>query len=843
MFSSKIIAICNYTLVICLLQVGIHTSALAQEANILGSSVNGTGQIELDVSSSADQYFVLNVKHNEDEPFTITSSMTLGENGITTITESLMAYPENQYQVLFYDRNTPFDTDGDGIDDITEYNNLPLQSPLNAAPSVDRADGLVAIDSFTTFKEMSVVFDNVQWSEFLNEKVFVKFLIVDFLTDQPKVYFINSNRYGLHSEFANAIGVESNGDNVKKGQVIFHPSTISANGGLGTFAFNYSNGNGQDFEVVQKTQELLAANMPFINNNLSHFITDLNQDEYDRDIDLFEDSRLAVVFEEIIFGDLEYWGLNPAEGFGFFRRISLEEIPNPRDIVLYESLPNALPRVSGIMTSAIQTPLSHVNLRAIQQNIPNSYIKEPLAIDSIADLVGKNIYYKVEQDRYTLREASQEEVNAWFEALRPTEPQTPPLNLDQQDILPLSDISFDMSDSFGAKCTNIATMLQFGFPTNTTPDGFGIPFYYYQEFMKYNGFFEEIAALTSDPEFIASREVRDEVLSDIRKTIKDADMPQWMLDELDTMHKSFPEGTSVRCRSSTNNEDLPGFNGAGLYDSKTQHPDEGHMSKSIKQVYASLWNLRAYDEREFSRVDHFIASMGVLCHPNYEDEIANGVGISVDPLYGSENTFYLNSQLGEDLITNPQAQSTPEEMLLDRQPTNENDFVLVQRSNLVEDGDIIMEDIYRDQMQDFFNVIHDEFAILYDAVDNPTFAMDIEYKITAELQLIIKQARPWTSFDGNIVEEEEVEAELNIPSLTLFPNPSSNYVTLACDDCQSLDIEVYDMIGRRLPANMLGNASEGRITIDVSQWIPGMYLMQVFSGSDEVVATHQFVKQ
>ena len=204
MFSSKIIAICNYTLVICLLQVGIHTSALAQEANILGSSVNGTGQIELDVSSSADQYFVLNVKHNEDEPFTITSSMTLGENGITTITESLMAYPENQYQVLFYDRNTPFDTDGDGIDDITEYNNLPLQSPLNAAPSVDRADGLVAIDSFTTFKEMSVVFDNVQWSEFLNEKVFVKFLIVDFLTDQPKVYFINSNRYGLHSEFANA---------------------------------------------------------------------------------------------------------------------------------------------------------------------------------------------------------------------------------------------------------------------------------------------------------------------------------------------------------------------------------------------------------------------------------------------------------------------------------------------------------------------------------------------------------------------------------------------------------------------------------------------------------------
>jgi len=818
---------------------------MAQEATILDSNINGTGQIELEVSSTSDQYFILKVRHDLAKPFDLATSMTLGQAGTTTISESLEAYPRDQYQVLFYDKNNPADSDGDGIDDMTEYNNLPLQSPLNAAPSVDREDGLVAIDNFTTFKELSVVFEEVQWSEFLNEKVFVKFLIVDFNSEKPSVYFINSNKYGLHSEFANAIGVEGNGDNVKKGQVIFHPSTISANGGLGTFAFNYSNGNGQDFEVVQKTQELLAANMPFIKNNLSHFITDLNEDEYERDVDLFEDSRVAVVFEETIFGDLEYWGLNPAEGFGFFRKVSLEEIPNPRDIVLYESLPNALPRVSGIITSAIQTPLSHVNLRANQQNIPNSYIKEPLAIDSIANLLGKNIYYRVEQDRYTIREASQEEVNAWFEAQRPKNPQTPPLNLDEENILPLSEITFDMSDAFGAKCANIATLLQFGFPENTTPDGFGVPFYYYQEFMKYNGFFEEIAELITDPEFIASRDIRDEVLSDIRKTIKDADLPQWMLDDLDEMHKSFPAGTSVRCRSSTNNEDLPGFNGAGLYDSKTQHPDEGHISKSIKQVYASLWNLRAFDEREFSRVNHFIASMGVLCHPNYEDEIANGVGISVDPLYGSENTFYLNSQLGEDLITNPQANSIPEEMLLDREQTNENDFVLIQRSNLVEEDSIILGAVYRDEMQEYFNVIHQEFALLYDAVDNPTFAMDIEYKITKELQLIIKQARPWTSFDNNISDEEgEGGPSSNIPTLSLYPNPSSDFITLACDDCQSLDIELYDFIGRKISASRLGDTTEGYIRYDVSQWPAGMYLMQVFStDNDEVIATCQFVKQ
>ena len=40
------------------------------------------------------------------------------------------------------------------------------------------------------------------------------------------------------------------------------------------------------------------------------------------------------------------------------------------------------------------------------------------------------------------------------------------------------------------------------------------------------------------------------------------------------MHATYPEGQSLRYRSSTNNEDLPGFSGAGLYDSKTQDPDE-----------------------------------------------------------------------------------------------------------------------------------------------------------------------------------------------------------------------------------------------------------------------------
>ena len=102
---------------------------------------------------------------------------------------------------------------------------------------------------------------------------------------------------------------------------------------------------------------------------------------------------------------------------------------------------------------------------------------------------------------------------------------------------------------------------------------------------------------------------------------------------------------------------------------------------------------------------------------------------------------YLNTQVGEDLVTNPEAQSIPEEILVNAR--NSNDFTVVRFSNQAGAGERILTAQYLRDLHSMLSNIHSNFRRLYGAASSEGFAMEIEFKITAEGALSIKQARPW----------------------------------------------------------------------------------------------------
>ena len=675
------------------------------------------------VESTTDEYFVLYVRHDVDTNITveIPVAVTLGEAGTTTLAENVEALPKERYRVEKYLVADPADVDGDCIDDITELGDPVGMNPVNPAASVDLSDGALAVPDKQTYDTLAIY------------RTF-KFILLGWDTDRPSLYFINAKQYPHHQTFLDDRGIKRN--QARLG-LISYRSVGSEQ------VFYFSVLANPSFVLVDRVYTLLAASMPLLDDNLIFYIPNYQLPDLQSELPLYRESRIGLVFDEdIIHHQGSFLALNPGEGYGRLQALEPDDRPHPRDIVIYEALPNELPRVAGIVSTVPQTPLSHVNLRAIQDGIPNAYIRDALDDPDIVALLGNYVHYTVTEDGWELQPATPEEVEAHYESSRPATAQTPERDLSVKGITPLSEIGFEDWTAFGVKAANVAVLGTMEFPEGTVPDGFAIPFYFYDEFMKAHGFYTRIETMLDDEDFQTDFEVQDDRLDDLRDDIKDAESPQWIIDALTAMHATYPEGQSLRYRSSTNNEDLPGFNGAGLYDSKTQKPDETEedgIDKSFKQVLASLWTFRAFTEREFHRIDHLMAAMGVLVHPNYSDELVNGVAVSFDPFYGRDGSYYVNSQVGEDLVTNPEAHSVPEEIRLNPG----GGYTVLATSNQAPPGQLLMSGDQLDQLRDHLAVIHEQFAVLYNPAPDEQFAMEIEFKITSEDILAIKQARPW----------------------------------------------------------------------------------------------------
>jgi phosphoenolpyruvate synthase/pyruvate phosphate dikinase len=170
--------------------------------------------------------------------------------------------------------------------------------------------------------------------------------------------------------------------------------------------------------------------------------------------------------------------------------------------------------------------------------------------------------------------------------------------------------------------------------------------------------------LLRDPKFKTDAAWRKGELDKLRKAITDAPIDPRVLDTIYKRVRLKLGGRGVFVRSSTNAEDLPGFNGAGLYDTVANVVGKKALGEALKVVWASLWNLRAVDERDAFGIDQRQVFAAVLVQVGV-DATAAGVLVTKnlwDP--SDDRSFTINAKFGLGMRV-VEGQKVPEQIIYD----------------------------------------------------------------------------------------------------------------------------------------------------------------------------------
>jgi hypothetical protein len=447
---------------------------------------------------------------------------------------------------------------------------------------------------------------------------------------------------------------------------------------------------------------------------------------------------------------------------------------NPESIPVFQSLPLDLTVVAGVISEQGQTDLDHINLKSKQRNTPNLVFPNIMSSE-YAELVHSNALVKMslKGDEVSIEAVDRSEAEIHWQSSRPPAiGDLPPVRLDIKRVLDHSEIGAKDADLVGAKAANYAEIYNLLKDKADYPivrPGFAIPFAYYSEHIKESGIdllirktIEEIRAKNDPVE-------TEKLLAALREKFLRTPVDSQLVADVEAKLETRYPTESMRFRSSTNSEDLADFSGAGLYTSTSYNPDKKSSSieNAVRTVWASVWNRRAFDEREFYGINHETVYAAIQLNPGFPNEEGNGVAISrnitdVKSPSGFSTGVYFNNQRGEYSVTNPSPGVVAEEMIVFFDPGAAYDFgteyperVYIKRSsetNVNRDLGIrepVFLDAELDMMVNVIRTVHDHFKQLDDPQDeNALFAIDVEYKVDdlgrGDRRVYFKQARPYS---------------------------------------------------------------------------------------------------
>ncbi|HEU5076527.1 MAG TPA: PEP/pyruvate-binding domain-containing protein [Polyangiaceae bacterium] len=475
-----------------------------------------------------------------------------------------------------------------------------------------------------------------------------------------------------------------------------------------------------------------------------------DQIERARDVE----STLPLVGPNAPFSNIDFQPLSVAEGYGVLEFIAAEDLNQarlgPDVIVVTDDVPNDIPLVGGLITEAFQTPLSHVNVLSQNRGTPNMALSHARDDERIAPYLGELVHFEVTPAGFEIARASSEAANAFWESRRPSgDPFEPRLDLERSDFVALETASFADLPFIGGKAAQFAEMYQVSNAVHgcgdfaVPPRAFAVPMAHFWKHAEQSGARDWYLAALDDPDFLADYHERQRVLEEIQDLILDHPVDGELMADFEAAVRERYGSRRIRMRSSSNAEDLPGFNGAGLYTSEGMALDtEGDsLEDSLRVVWASLYRQRAHDERQLANIDHRQVAMAVLVHEAYRSERAQGVGVSrnvLDPV--RSDIHYINAQIGEASVVNPAPGITTEQIIYERL-RNPPTITYRSHSNLV-DGNVL-EPSEIQELSCALHFLNEHFSSVLDPDrENPYFAIEVEYKfIGAYRDLLIKQTR------------------------------------------------------------------------------------------------------
>ncbi|HET9239426.1 MAG TPA: PEP/pyruvate-binding domain-containing protein [Oligoflexus sp.] len=538
-----------------------------------------------------------------------------------------------------------------------------------------------------------------------------------------------------------------------------------------------------DPESVTAVFSILSTKMPSVPETLFYLPGPEQMDFVLKDAARFEALGIKLARRHTAEARICY---NAGWGVGHVRVVKKGELEGllaegaigPSDILVMDDVPRELPIVAGIVVSRTSSPSSHPALLAGMLGIPFVYEEKATAQESWLKLArsGKAVFVQATGDavgtcQILVRSAS---------ALTPAEADSlaalkkpQPLVLHDYDRSLTEPVSLDElgradADKVGAKAANVAELRRI-IPDHTVTEGLALPL----------GIFAETLRLGQTAEGLSLRSAVDQELSlllgpglhpqanaqglaRIRALIEGAKIPAPLQRRiLDAIAQVFPKGTRIKLRSSSNIEDHPEFNGAGLYESKGAcagddarieqaglcQDKKDPLMKSVLKVWASLYSLKAWSARRYYGVKEEFAGMGILVQRAYKGELANGVAISSYPAYNSSGdgpqTMEVQSTAfpGEDLeVANPPAGKIPETTRI-----TATELELQIPSTEVARGRMLMTEALYRQLYEQMNLVHEHYREALKPQDPALFKLDMEWKLISEKgtqKIIIKQVRP-----------------------------------------------------------------------------------------------------